>query len=161
MMAIRGVHHVAVATGDLDAMVAFYRDALGFEVLSIGQWAAGSDVIDQIVGVPGSASRTSMLRAGNIYLEIFQYTSPGGRPAPADRSVADHGYTHFCLDVVDIDAEYERLQTFGMTFRNPPPPAGAVGGGAIRALYGRDPEGNVIELQEVLDPNYARRLPGL
>jgi catechol 2,3-dioxygenase-like lactoylglutathione lyase family enzyme len=31
---IRGVHHVAVATGDLDWLVGFYRDLLGFDVVS-------------------------------------------------------------------------------------------------------------------------------
>ena len=155
---IRGVHHVAVATPDIDRMVAFYRDALGFEVVSQGEWKAGSPVIDMIVGLADCASRTAMLRAGNAYLEVFQYLSPVGRSADPTRSPADHGYTHFCLDVVDIDAEYERLSGMGMTFLNPPPAAGSVGGGAIRALYGRDPDGNIIELQEVLDPNYPRRL---
>ena len=99
-----------------------------------------------------------MLRGGNLYLEVFQYVSPEGRPGDPDRPVSDHGYTHFCLDVVDIDAEHERLSAAGMRFPNPPPPAGAVGGGAIRAIYGRDPDGNVIELQEILDPDYPRRL---
>jgi catechol 2,3-dioxygenase-like lactoylglutathione lyase family enzyme len=155
---IRGVHHVAIATPDIDRMIAFYRDALGFEVVSQGEWKAGSPVIDQIVGLQDSASRTAMLRAGNIYLEAFQYVTPEGRAARTDRTPADHGYTHFCLDVVDIDAEFERLSAAGMTFLNPPPAAGTVGGGAIRALYGRDPDGNIIELQEVLDPNYPRQL---
>ena len=39
-----------------------------------------------------------------------------------------------------------------------PPPAAADMGGQIRATYGRDPDGNVVELQEILDPNYSRRL---
>ena len=33
---IRGVHHVAVATGDLDRLIGFYRDLLGLEVISEG-----------------------------------------------------------------------------------------------------------------------------
>jgi catechol 2,3-dioxygenase-like lactoylglutathione lyase family enzyme len=30
---IRGVHHTNIATGDLDRLLVFYRDLLGFEVL--------------------------------------------------------------------------------------------------------------------------------
>lgn len=153
---IRGVHHVAVATGDIDRMVAFYTEALGAEVVTRGSWDRGNEAIDQIVGLTDSAAATSMLRLGNLYLEVFQYHAPEGAPADPHRTVADHGYTHFCLDVVDIDAEYERLSRLGMTFPNPPPPS--FGRGTMRAIYGRDPEGNVIELQEVLDPDEPRRL---
>ncbi len=154
---IRGVHHVAVATGDLDRLVDFYRDLLGFEVVSQGAWEAGSAVIDGIVGLKDSAARTAVLKAGNLYLEVFEYRSPAGRPGDPDRPVSDHGYTHLCVDVTDIDAEYERLTAAGMRFHGPPPSAAEMGG-KIRATYGRDPDGNVVELQEILDPDYSRRL---
>jgi len=154
---IRGVHHVAVATGDLDRLVGFYRDLLGFQPVSRGGWEAGSPVIDSIVGLHGSAARTAVLRAGNLYVEVFEYVSPRGHPGDSDRPVSDHGYTHFCIDVTDIDAEYARLTAAGMRFHASPPAASDMGG-AIRATYGRDPDGNVIELQEILDPNYSKRL---
>ena len=154
---IRGVHHVAVATGDLDRLVGFYRDLFGFEVASQGGWDAGSPVVDDIVGLPGSAARTAVLYAGNIYIEVFEYSSPQGRPGDPDRPVSDHGYTHFCIDGTDVDAEYARLTAAGMRFHTPPPAASDMGG-KIRATYGRDPDGNVIELQEILDPTYSKRL---
>ena len=156
---IRGVHHVALATGDIDRLVAFYQDAFGFEVLSRGGWEQGSPVIDGIVGLPGSACRSAMLRAGNTHIEMFEYSAPAGKPAEQDRPVCDHGYTHFCLDVQDIDAEYERLLGLGMRFHCPPAPASALRDGSLRATYGRDPDGNVIELLEILDERSAMRLP--
>ena len=40
-----------------------------------------------------------------------------------------------------------------MRFHRPPPSVEELGGKSpLRATYGRDPDGNVIELQEVLDP---------
>jgi hypothetical protein len=36
------------------------------------------------------------------------------------RVVCDHGFTHACVDAIDIDAEYERLKAAGMTFRCSP-----------------------------------------
>jgi catechol 2,3-dioxygenase-like lactoylglutathione lyase family enzyme len=149
---IRGVHHVAVSTPDIEAQIAWYRDALGFELVSRGAWEAGNPMIDDIVGLPGSSAMTATMRAANLFVELFQYHSPAG--APGGRSAADHGYTHFCLDVVDIEAEMARLEAHGMTFHGPLAPAGRLGGGKIRAMYGRDPWGNIIELQEVVDPSY-------
>ena len=155
---IRGVHHVAVATGDLDRLITFYTELLGFEVGTRGGWKVGNDVADAIVGLPGSSCRAATLKAGNLFIEVFEYQTPQGRPGDPDRPVCDHGYTHFALDVIDVDAEYERLSAAGMRFHCPPPPRSAVSRGSVRATYGRDPDGNVIELQEVVDPDYPLQL---
>ena len=146
---IRGIHHVAISTGDLDRLIAFYRDVIGMELVKESGWAAGSDQVDAIVGLQGSSARAAKLRLGNAYLELFQFLTPPGVPQSGDRPVNDHGYTHICLDVVDIDAEFERLSRAGMRFHCPPPPATTVGPGSQRSTYGRDPDGNVIELQEL------------
>ncbi len=145
---IRGVHHVAISTPDLARIVAFYRDVIGAEVVYEGGWPAGSEIIDEIVGLKGSHAKQAMLRMGNAYLEFFEYVSPEGASKDPNYPVNDHGYTHFCLDVKDIDAEYARLTAAGVRFNCPPPHFPE---GAIRATYGRDPDGNVIELQEILD----------
>ena len=97
-----------------------------------------------------------MLRAGNAYVELFQYETPSPRPGSPSRPVCDHGLTHICLDVTDLDAEYERLRAAGMRFHCPPQDLGP----GLRTTYGRDPDGNVVELQEVSDPNNPIVLPG-
>ena len=149
---IRGIHHVALSTPDLDRLEVFYTEVLGFERAFESSWR-DRPVIDQIVGLKDSAARNIMLRAGNAYIEIFEYSSPQGRPADPNRPACDHGYTHFCLDVRDIDAEYERLSAAGMKFHCPPPSVEQLSHGTIRATYGRDPDGNIIEIQEILDPS--------
>ena len=149
---IRGIHHVGLSTPDLDRLVAFYRDVMGFEVVMNTQWR-DREIVDRMVGLTGSAARQVMLKAGNAFLELFEYESPTPRPALVDRNPADHGYTHFCVDVVDIDAEYGRLSANGMTFHAPPPTIDELGHARLRAIYARDPDGNIVELQEVLDPD--------
>lgn len=140
---IRGIHHIAINTPDLERMVRFYVDIVGFEVVEEATFAwSGQPAIDAILGVPGSAGRTVMLRAANAYIEFFEYDSPPSRGGERLRP-NDHGYTHICLDVEDIDAEYVRLSANGMTFGATPFE------GPIRAVYGRDPDGNVLEIQEV------------
>ncbi|MFA7586200.1 MAG: VOC family protein, partial [Novosphingobium sp.] len=84
-----------------------------------------------------------MLKAGNCYLELFEYAAPAPREGEPHRP-CDRGYTHFALDVVDIEAEYDRLVAGGMTFAHPRP----VDFGEIQAVYGKDPDGNLIEIQQ-------------
>ncbi len=140
---ITGIHHVGIHVRDLDRMIRFYEEAFGFETVGdIYVWE-NEPVIDQIIDVPGSAARTVMMRAGTCYIELFEFQAP----APTSTTPLnpyDKGYTHFCVDVTDIEFEYERLKGLGMTFGSPHP----VDAGHVKSVYGRDPEGNVIEVQE-------------
>jgi catechol 2,3-dioxygenase-like lactoylglutathione lyase family enzyme len=130
----------------LDKALAFYRDVLGFDVVMEGGWKTGSAEADRIIGLGDTAAKFTMLSKGDSRIELFEYSSPAPKQADPTRRVCDHGYTHICLEVEDIDSEYERLQAGGMTFHAPPPEAF----GIMRAIYGRDPDGNVIELLEIV-----------
>jgi catechol 2,3-dioxygenase-like lactoylglutathione lyase family enzyme len=142
---IRGIHHTAISTGDLERSVAFYRDLLGFEVVLDHEWPEGVPNLNATHGLPETAARVLLLKRGNSMIELFQYQTPTPRPADPSRRLCDHGIIHFCLDVVDIDAEYERLKAAGMHFHCAP-----VQNGDAKMTYGRDPDGNVIELLEFL-----------
>jgi catechol 2,3-dioxygenase-like lactoylglutathione lyase family enzyme len=126
-------------------MIRFYRDAFGFEV--VGEEFSWHDnaALDRILDVPGSAARGAMLRAGNCYFEIFQFAAPDPASTRPLRPF-DKGYTHFCVDVTDIEKECLRLQALGMTFGDRTP----VDMGDLKTLYGRDPEGHVIEIQQTM-----------
>jgi len=143
---IRGIHHVAVHVRDLERMIAFYHEAFGFEV--VGEQFSWKDaaIVDQLIDVPGSAARGVMLRAGTCYIEMFQFDLPApGHATPLNPQ--DRGYTHFCVDVTDIEAEYERLKRAGMTFGHSAP----IDMGHVKSIYGRDPEGHVIEIQQTAE----------
>lgn len=155
---IRGVHHVAVSTPDAERMLRYYRDLLGCELVFDTSWEPGTELADRILALEGSSARQLMLRAGNCYLEIFEYHTPEPRPRNGIRPVNDHGFTHFALDVTDIDAEYERLTAAGMEFHCPPVD---VPGGGVRMCYSRDPDGNVVELQELSSDRHPIAVPGL
>jgi len=140
---IKGIHHVAVHVRDLERMIKFYREAFGFE--PVGEQFSWRDnpTLDRLLDVPGSAARGAMLRAGSCYLELFQFSAPEPNSTGPLRPF-DKGYTHFCLDVTDIEREFERLQALGMTFGHSAP----IDMGHVKSIYGRDPEGNVVEIQQ-------------
>ena len=152
---IRGIHHVGIHVRDLDRMMQFYKDAFGFELVGeVFSWA-NEPILDKLIDVPGSAAKGAMLRAGTCHLEMFEFQSPAP-DSPNPQNPQDKGYTHFCVDAQDIEAEVERLKGLGMTFG-----AGApIDMGHVKSVYGRDPEGNVIEVQQTA-PNCDFRLEDL
>ncbi|MDF0498617.1 VOC family protein [Bradyrhizobium yuanmingense] len=140
---IKGIHHVGITCRDMDRMIQFYREAFGFELRECFEWH-DSEAFDRIINVSGSAARAVMMQAGHCCVELFEYTAP---PPETDGPLRpqDRGYTHFCVEVTDIDAEYERLKGIGMQFGKHAP----VEIGGSKALYGRDPEGNIIEILQM------------
>lgn len=84
-----------------------------------------------------------MLKIGGTFLEVFQFSSPDPLSQSGNRPVNNHGITHICLEVEDIQGEYERLKAAGMPFNCPPQ---SQEGSSM--VYGRDPDGNVVELIE-------------
>ena len=145
---ISGIQHTAISTGDMERALGFYRDLLGFEVESDVSIAKDSSAdAGRIMALDDVACRIAMLRIGESRIELFEFHSPAPRSASPDRPVCDHGITHVALSVTDIDSEYERLRSAGMRFHCPPVQLG----GRAKATYGRDPDGNVVELLEYLE----------
>ncbi len=141
---IHGINHVAISTANIERLAAFYTELLGFEEVFKLNWEIGDEALDNITGLTDSSARIIMLRCGNACLELFEYSTPSPKPGDSARPVCDHGITHLCLEVSDIEAEYTRLKNAGMQFHCAP----QIVGGTIQATYGRDPDGNVVELLE-------------
>jgi catechol 2,3-dioxygenase-like lactoylglutathione lyase family enzyme len=156
---IRGIHHTSISTQNFDRLVHFYRNIIGLEYVASYDRDADSpdkEKLDKIVGLKGSTTRTALLRAGNTHVEISQYLSPKGSEGNPERRACDAGLTHVSFDVVDVFSEYERLRRAGVKFHTEPETVGT-----FRATYGRDPDGNIFELQEVMDPTHPVALTNL
>ena len=139
---IRGIHHTGISTPNLERAIEFYSGLLGFKVIHRFEWEAGAKHFDDITGLKNSAARAVFLLQDNAFIEIFEYSAPTPAPAQPDRPVCDYGVTHVALIVDDVQAEYDRLKALGVPFHAPPRED-------FRAVYGRDPDGNVFELMEV------------
>lgn len=140
---IKGFHHAAISTSDLDRSIRFYSDVVGCEVAWTFGWEAGSKEADDLTGLKDSAARAAMLKLGETFIELFEFSSPMPEHVHGLRPVCDHGITHICLEVQDIHAEYERMKAAGMRFH-----AGPMAQDTGFVAYGRDIDGNVLELLE-------------
>lgn len=153
---IRGIHHPGITTGDLDRLLPFYRDLLGFaEVFSFG-WEAGTEMSEaagRINGVADSTARAVLLKAGNAFLEIFEYRKPVSTRSD-DRAVSQRGFAHVCFDSDDVIADHARLAAAGVAFLSAPADVGP-----MRVCFCRDPDGNHVELQQITDPASGMMLP--
>ncbi len=107
-------------------------------------------MVDAAIGLKNAAAKMAMLKTPNNFVELWEYSNP--KPRDLRSGPSDQGYPHFCLQVRDIDAEYERLIECGMTFGGKPVHFSP----ETAAIYGRDPFGNIIELYQIETPHIPR-----
>jgi catechol 2,3-dioxygenase-like lactoylglutathione lyase family enzyme len=78
-------------------------------------------------------------------MEVFCYQTPAPK-AETRRPACDAGIRHLAFDVLDIHSEYERLSAAGVDFISPPQ---HIAPGRCTSCYCYDPDGNIVELQEI------------
>ena len=128
-------------------MIDFYCNIIGFEILHDGLFKG--HLYASITALEKPHGRVALLDLNGSQLEIFEFTAPETPILTTIRPVNNQGITHICLSVDNIDAEYQRLCAAGMAFHCQPKTFPGEG----KATYGRDPDGNVIELYESRNPN--------
>ena len=94
-------NHTSFTVSDIDRSLAFFRDALGFEVTSKGP--RSPSLIQAITGVEGAEVLIAYVRGPGHSIELIEYIKPetrnSVRPQPCDT-----GFSHIAYDVDDIDA---------------------------------------------------------
>lgn len=128
------IHHVAIAVEDLDAALAFYRDALGLEMTERRE-------------VPEEGVEIAFLPAGEGEVELL-------RPLDEESGVArflekrGEGLHHVCLAVGDVEAAMERLQAAGAQVLSDEPRVDAHGTRYV-FVHPKSAHGVLLELYEV------------
>lgn len=149
--------HAGLSVANLDRSVGFYRHVFNMRVVIQGPFAGMQ--YESVLELRGAAGRAALLESegSELQIELFEFAHPQPKPGDPQRLVCDHGITHFCIEVPDIDAEYRRMRAAGVIFHAPPVeflPS------RNKATYGRDPDGNVFELWEkARQPHGHERAP--
>jgi methylmalonyl-CoA/ethylmalonyl-CoA epimerase len=129
----RRINHLAVVVDDIEAALAFWRDALGIEV-------------ERVQEVPEQQATVAFLPLGDSEIELV-------RPTTQDSGIARFlrkrgpGMHHICMEVEDLDNLLERLKGMGVRLINPEPVAGA-GGKRIAFIHPESAFGVLVELAE-------------
>jgi methylmalonyl-CoA epimerase len=129
--------HIGIAVRDVEAALAFYRDALGLEV------EAPEDVVSQRV-------RTHFIPAGPAALELLEPTAPD---SPISRFLATRGpgIHHVTLRVDDIRAALKQLNARGVRLIDPEPRPGSHGS-LIAFIHPSAAHGVLVELKQAQSP---------
>ncbi len=142
------LHHVGISTHDLDRLLVFYIDTLGFEHVDGFAWEPGFDDVDAALALSGSGGTMAMLRLGSVRLELFEFSNPRPDAGDPKRSITGVGINHMCLLVDDIELVVRHLNERGATMHASPRD---IGDGPF--VYCRDPDGNAIEFWQLPDSN--------
>ena len=140
---IQSANHTGFTVSDVERSVAFYRDLLGLELLSLAE--RDPEFSARISGVPGAHMKTAYLKTPDGHrLELIQYLSPPG--TRLDMRTNNVGNGHLALNVRDVRALYAKLKAGGVRFKSEPleVPGGPNKGNV--AVYCTDPDGITIEL---------------
>ena len=143
---ITGFWHPGITVSDLDTSLAFYRDALGLEVLTR---RASSRVAEQVWNLPGAEGEVVMLTVPGSDVVIELYAISGVEKHSASARPCDPAHGHICLFVDDAEAVHARVQSLGYASRSGRVvdlPDGPAAGG--KAVYLVDPDGFHVELYQ-------------
>ena len=141
-MSFGDLHHVGITVRDLEESLAWYERVFGLQPEFIAE-GSGPE-LSTAVGVPEANLRFAFLRFGTCVVELLCYDNE--REDHYDRSNADVGSAHVCIDVPHLQTAYEDLLGKGVEFLAPPLNIddGPLAGCAF--VYFKDPNGVTLEL---------------
>jgi predicted enzyme related to lactoylglutathione lyase len=146
--------HTNLTARDWRRLARFYQDVLGCtprppERDLSGKW------LDELTALDGAHLTGAHLALpgfgeGGPTLEIFGYDRMVEGSTPV---VNEPGFGHLAFQVDDVDAALAAVQAAGGGAVGRVTTLEVKGAGTVRAVYARDPEGNILELQHWARPH--------
>jgi catechol 2,3-dioxygenase-like lactoylglutathione lyase family enzyme len=143
---ILDTNHTSFTVSDVERSTAFYRDLLGFRLLSLAERSPGYAEI--ATGVPGAHLKVAYLEVpGGHRLELIQYLRPAG--VRLDMRTHNVGSAHLALNVDDLRRVYQEFKAKGVRFKGEPVevPEGPNKGNFM--VYMLDPDDFTLELIQI------------
>ena len=141
-MIIRSVNHTSFTVSNVERSIAFYRDFLGMELISLGEREPA--FAEKVTGIPGAHLKVAYLQAPGHRLELIQYLFPPGKKL--DTRTHNVGSAHLAFDVDELSKIYAELKAKGIQFKSPPMEVPAGPNKGTLAVYMTDPDGITLEL---------------
>jgi methylmalonyl-CoA/ethylmalonyl-CoA epimerase len=130
------LNHIAIAVPDIKAAARQYEDVFGAKV---------SDIVEQ----PDHGVSTVFIDLGNTKIELLEEL---GVDSPISNFVKKNpkgGMHHICVEVEDINAAIEQLNTHEVAITGTGKPKIGAHGKPVVFLHPKDCNGTLIELEEV------------
>ncbi len=149
------VTHVANVTPDIDRMVRFYESVLARPPHRRIE-RENNEKLDTIANIDNLKISGAWFRTQNFELELWHYARPLTPPRSAPALLDEIGYSEIAFEVGDLDQEIARLSAAGVALINEPR---MIEG--WRVAYARDPDGNLLSLQQNVNADPAESVVGM
>jgi len=138
--------HTGIVVSNLEASLNFYSGLFGFKV--VRRMDESGEYIDNMSALKDVRVTTVKMAVpdGNL-IELLYYHSHPGMPGK-HHEIYEIGVSHIAFTVDNLEQEYNRLIKAGVQFNAPPQFSPD---GYAKVTFCKDPDGNLIELVEVLD----------
>jgi methylmalonyl-CoA/ethylmalonyl-CoA epimerase len=134
MAIVKKINHVAVVVPDIEASLAFWRDALGLP-------------LHHIEDVPSQKAQVAFLPAGEGEVELVKPTSEDSGTAKF-LSEKGPGMHHLCLEVDDIEGMLVQLKAKGVRLINETPVE--LPGRKMAFVHPKAADGVLVELYQLI-----------
>ncbi|MDJ0644192.1 MAG: VOC family protein [Erythrobacter sp.] len=152
--AIRGVHNVSITVSDIDATLAFYGSAVPFELIDRRLFEASS-IPSSILAKRTGQIELALVRTPTVFLRLIDI-DPDGVAAANRRPPTGPGYTHVCWQSPADAPKYDRFLDIGLDMLSRGPGPVDLGGYGVTYAYGFDPDGVMLEMEQVDRPLIER-----
>jgi lactoylglutathione lyase len=144
---IQGISHNGITVTDMEASLRFYVSGLGLRAYI--DRIANHDYLREVTAVPSEEVRIVYLKVPGTRVPIELLEHRGIERVPARTRPCDPGSVHVGLQVQDIQALHDHMQSLGYESRSGHPveiTAGPFAG--ARTCFFPDPDGFLVELQQ-------------
>ena len=137
--------HTGIVVQDMEKSLHFWRDVMGLKITV--DFREKGAFIDTVQGLSGVDLRMIKLTAPDgSMIELLQ-DAAHPMPAAKQNRLCDRGIRHVAFTVADIETSWTRLNEAGCEVLSAPV---ASPDGKVRLFFARDPEGNLMELVQML-----------
>jgi catechol 2,3-dioxygenase-like lactoylglutathione lyase family enzyme len=143
---VLGTNHTSFTVSNLDRTVAFWRDCLGFELVS--KAPRDPALVSRITGVAGADMMIAFLKAPGHTIELIEYRAPASKGAVKARP-CDTGFAHVAFNVDDAAAAVAAVERYGVKPVSAPVTIDQGPNKGRKVVYVRDWDGVTIEFIEV------------
>jgi glyoxylase I family protein len=142
---ILATRHTGIVVHDLDLCLRFWRDVMGLVVVA-DLWEDG-DYINTLQHLSGVRLHMLKLRAPDG--SLIELLHDGGHPTPPleHNRLCDRGIRHLAFTVADVEQAWRTLTVQGCATLSAPITSPD---GKARLFFARDPEGNLLEIVQML-----------
>ena len=144
---IIGFNHIGLSVQDLDEMVAFYQGATGFELVKREKVSQNGNA-SALMNLDDISFERVTFRAPGMLLELTEYANQQ-EAQPHVMPPQGPGMTHTCFQSPMWKSGYDKFVQAGVNVLSRGEQPVNLGGYGVTYAYAHDPEGNMLELEQL------------